>query len=235
MGLAVDSFPQPARAGQAEGIAAVGAIGALGSMFCWTAANAESDESSQSEYARRGALLGAEVAYGIETYESDLPSSLRTISSDLNLSANNSFGIKGRAGYRCNRYASAEIQVEWLHSYDGKVFEDGVGKIARLDIEPIVATVNARGYVPIGDERIQPFALLGGGLVTVKTKLRDTTGLGLTSSERTTEVAIRVGGGVDFYATPNIVLTLAVDYLHAFGDLDGFNYVSTSMGMLYRF
>ena len=127
------------------------------------------------------------------------------------------------------------MQVEWLHSFDGKVFQDGVGEIARLDVEPIAATINARGYVPIGNERIQPFALFGGGLVTVKTKLRDTSGLAPSPSDRNTEVAIRAGGGVDFYATPNIVLTLAVDYLHAFRKLKDFNYVSTSMGMQYRF
>jgi opacity protein-like surface antigen len=229
----VFSIPRSARSEEAESIAALGAIGALSGVFCWTAALAEGRnekaDSTGKQYTRRGALVGAALAYAHETYESDLESP------GVNLSVKDSVGFKGRAGFRCHRYVSAELQVEWLDEFEGKFFVDGVGHVLNFDVKPIVVTVNARGYVPIFGDRVQPFVLLGGGLVTVKSTLRDVTGSGQRASSRETEFAIRAGGGIDFYATPNIVLTLESDYVQAFDDLDDFDYVSVGLGAQYRF
>jgi opacity protein-like surface antigen len=241
LGLLVLSSPGSVRAGADEAIAAVSAVSVASAMLCWTAAIAESrgddneDDASRKEYARRGAFAGAALAYAVETYESDAQSEVRDVANNSNLSVKNSFGFKGRLGYRCQRYVSAEVQVEWFDSFDGTVFQDGAGKIATLDFEPVVVTANGRGYIPLWNDRIQPFGLFGAGLATVKGKARDSLGLGVRASDRETEFALRGGGGVDFYVTPNIVVTFETDYVQAFGALDDFNYLSIGLGAQYRF
>lgn len=233
VGFLTLSIPVLAGADQAKGIAALGAVAAVESMACWTATLAEEHNETKAatrkDYARRGALVGVSLSYAHETYESDVEPS------GTNLSVKDSLGMRGRAGYRCHRYASADLQIEWLDEFKGKLFEDGMGHVADFDVEPIVATANARGYVPLFGDRVQPFVLFGAGLASVKTVLRDVQGAGGRKTDRTTEFALRAGGGIDFYVTPNIVLTLESDYMQAFDDLKDFDYVSIGLGAQYRY
>jgi hypothetical protein len=46
---------------------------------------------------------------------------------------------------------------------------------------------------------------------------------------------MRFGGGLDFYATEHVVLTLGIDYVLPFGDLEDLDYVSIGWGLRYRF
>ena len=238
VGLVVLSFPPSARGDQPKGIAGLAAAGALVTMGCWTAALAEmsSDvESDDEAYARRGVLVGAGLSYAVATSESDLEVG-RTNSGPHfqgNLSLKDSFGFKGRAGYRCHRYASAEVEVEWIDSFEGTAFPE-VGQTGDFDVQPLVVTANARGYLPLWNDRIQPFVLGGGGVATIKTK-ENKIGARGHKNKRETEFAFRVGGGVDFYATPHIVLTLETDYMRPAGKLHNYDYVSIGLGMQYRF
>jgi opacity protein-like surface antigen len=233
------SSSHSARADQAESIFALTGVGAVGGLLCWvTALNAEPGEGAEPDkaFTRRGPFAGAALSYAVDTFESDAQSTIRNrTKTNVNLSVKNSFGFKGQLGYRCGRYWSAETQVEWLSSFDGKIFQDGVGDAATHDLEPVVVTANGRGYVPLWEDRLQPFGLFGAGLVTVKTKAKDSFGLGLRDSDRVTDAAIRVGGGVDFYATPNIVLTFETGYVQGFGKLNDFDYLSISTGLQYRY
>jgi opacity protein-like surface antigen len=244
VGLLLVALPQSARADRADAIAAFLASGAASGVLCWTGAMRESrDESDidqeerEKSLVRRGPLLGMSLAYAAEAFESDVQSSFRSSAGGepLNLSLKDSFGLKSRAGYRCNRWVSTEVQVEWLDGFDGTVFQDGAGNVASANFEPIAITTNVRGYYPIGDGRFQPFALFGGGVLTMKTKLRDRTGTGQGSSDRDTEFAIRAGGGLDFYATPNVVVTFESDYLKGFNKLNDIDYVTVGLGVQYRF
>jgi opacity protein-like surface antigen len=236
VGLLLLLSPSAARAKDKDAIITAIAVSSIAGAACIPFAAADGDESDQ-DYARRTAFVGASLSYVADTFESDLQSSARneTGSNDLTVSIKDSFGAKGRIGYRCHRYASAEVQVEWIESFDGKVFQKGLGRVATVDLEPVIVTANVRGYLPLWQDRLQPFAFFGAGLASVKQTARDKVGQEGRVSERETEIALRVGGGVDFYATPNIVLTLETDYLQAFGSLDDFDYVSMALGLQYRF
>lgn len=239
-GLLLLSFSGTARAEERDAIFTVVALSGGAVAACWPFAAAEEPKRTdggdpRKQYARRGPFVGAAVSYAIETFESDVQSDARKVSNDLNYSLKDSFGFKGRLGYRCHRYVSAEVQVEWIDNFDGTLFQDGVGEVASIDFEPIIVTANGRGYLPLFEDRLQPFVLFGAGLATVKETAKDSLGSGQRASSRETEIAIRVGGGLDFYATPNVVLTLETDYLQAFGALDDFNYVSVGVGLQYRF
>ena len=46
---------------------------------------------------------------------------------------------------------------------------------------------------------------------------------------------MRFGGGIDLYATKNVVVSAQADYLMPFGALDGFDFVTIGLGLQYRF
>jgi outer membrane protein W len=229
-------FPDAVRADEAGATFVLAGAGSGMALLCAVGAVRYSpdddDEDSGEKFARLGPYAGVALAYAVNTFESDVEG--RLVPKSDNLSVKNSFGLKGRVGYRCHRYASAEVQVEWLDGFDGTVFRDGAGKVKTGDIEPIVVTVNARGYVPLWNDRVQPFGLLGAGLVNFRTVERDKAD-DSHKRERDTAPALRAGGGIDVYATPNVVVTFEADYLHGLGSANDLHYVSIGVGLQYRY
>lgn len=153
------------------------------------------------------------------------------------------FGFNGRGGYRCHRYVSTELQFERLMNFDGSVLENGVpmNDSARgfdLELESLVFTTNAKAHLLTG--RYQPFALAGLGFMRMESKARDNTGgtipgFAPQASDVIVELAMRFGGGLDFYLTENIVVTAEGSYLLPTGKLDGLDYYTFGLGLQYRF
>jgi opacity protein-like surface antigen len=168
------------------------------------------------------------------------------------------FGVAGRGGYRCHPYAAAELQFDWLDNFEGSVFENGVPmndttRNFDLELESLVFTANAKGHLLTG--RYQPFVLLGLGFMRMESKSRDETpaARALTAvcppdpgdptppcyagnaRDRRVEVALRFGGGLDFYITENVAMSAEVSYLMPTGQLDDLDYYSFGIGMQYRF
>jgi len=240
----------PASGGSSTGNTAIagGAIAAFSAILCGGVGQAFDFEESPEDdsYARRGLLLGVSGIYAADTKEDDLESELfvNPAGVPVNLSLKNTFGIKSQAGYRCHPRFSAEVEVEWLDDFEGTVFIGGpVGEKVSVDLEPLVVTTSLKGYLLTG--RYQPYALIGGGAMVVEANLKDNCCLSLReqdvlplgSSETDTRrgVVMRFGGGLDFYATKQIVLTVGVDYLLPFGEVEDFDYLSIAWGLRYRF
>jgi opacity protein-like surface antigen len=104
-------------------------------------------------------------------------------------------------------------------------------------IEPIVATLNARGYLATG--RWQPYMLFGSGLMYLAFD-DEATCKPLSMCGRDVELvsyALRVGGGLEYYMTERFVLTLGASYvLPLTGAAKDFDYVSIEpFGITYRF
>ena len=214
MGLALAAHPVSARADGTRTIVAGLATAALTSLVCASFALTAGEDTKQDEFARRGWLIGVAGSYAIETFESDLQDA---VGFSVDLSVDNSLGFNGRVGYRCHRWLSAEVEVEWLNGFD--VSAPG---FATIDVEPVVATANLKGYFLTG--RYQPFLLVGGGGMTAKA-----------ATERGKSYAMRVGGGIDLYATKNVVVTVGADYVLPFDDLKDLDYISIGWGFEYRF
>jgi opacity protein-like surface antigen len=138
-------------------------------------------------------------------------------------------------GYRCHRYFSAEVEVEWLDGFSSDLTQPFVDGLAKVDYEPVVVTTNVKGYFLTG--RYQPFLLVGAGAMTADTKLRDPVGLAFTGLDSESENAfvMRFGGGIDLYATKNVVVSLDIDYVLPFANLDALDYVTIGWGVQYRF
>ena len=236
MGLALAAHPVSARAGNTTRTVVAGlATAALTSIVCSSFALTAGEDAEQDEFARRGWLIGVAGSYAIETFKDDLESDIQDlVGFPVGLSVDNSLGITGRAGYRCHRRFSAEVEVEWLNGFDSDVSAPGFGKIDTIDIEPVVVTANMKGYILTG--RYQPFLLVGGGVMTAKGgKVRDTVGPGLSLTERANGFAMRFGGGIDLYVTKHVVVNVGVDYVLPFDDLKDLDYISIGWGIEYRF
>ena len=98
-----------------------------------------------------------------------------------------------------------------------------------------MVTSNVKGFFLTG--RYQPYLLVGAGVMTADTTLRDTVGLppSATGTESDEAFVMRFGGGIDLYATENVVVTLEADYVYPFGSLDDLRYVTIGWGVQYRF
>ena len=212
--------------GMTKSILQATGIGVLMGAACIVAAapGAEPD-TVEDGYARRGWLVGAGGSYAMETFEDDMESEFQSaLGPTVSVSVDDSFGVNGRAGYRCHPRFSAEVEVEWLDGFEADVSDPPSS--ATIDAEPWVVTANTKGYLLTG--RYQPFVLLGAGVMTAEF----TVGSGRV---RETDFAMRFGGGIDLYATKHVVVSAEVDYVLPFGDLEDLDYLSFGLGFQYRF
>lgn len=210
---------------------ALGGLLGVGCVALWAFTE---DDAGPDDYDRRGWLLGASGNYLIETFqesaESDIESQLSDPTADL--SADDSFGFSGRLGYRCHERVGTELNFQWFDKIDGHVSQDGLGRTFDAELGPIAATVDAKGFLLTG--RYQPFVLFGMGFLRIETDL-DNRGAGPDMNWTDADFAMRFGGGIDLYATKNVVVSAQADYLMPFGALDGFDFVTIGLGLQYRF
>ena len=243
--FALIALPNSARSDTAKTIAEAAVAGAVMGIVCTSVVLTAEDEVDEDDFARRGWMVGVAGSSAIELFEKDLEKDFRRQlepsggfgmgNSVASLSVDNSHGFNARVGYRCHRRFSAEVEVEWLNGFDADLTQPGFVQLARVEVDPLVVTANAKGYLLTG--RYQPFLLIGAGAMSADIKVRDPVGLSFTAvrSESENVFAMRFGGGIDLYATKNLVVSLEADYVYPFGNLDELDYVTISWGFQYRF
>ena len=230
------ALPDSAHSDTAKTVVESAGAAALLGILCSSIALNSDDEIDKDDFARRGWSVGVAGTYAFQVFEDDAEMDYRKeLGPDVNLAVDNSFGFNARVGYRCNARLSAEVEVEWLKGFASDLTEAGFAQLANVDFEPVVGTTNVKAYVLTG--RYQPFLLVGAGAMTAHTKVREPVGLGFTSvrSESENAFAMRFGGGIDFYATEQVVVSLEGGYVRPLGKLDALDYVSFRWGIQYRF
>jgi opacity protein-like surface antigen len=215
----------PASANKDAAIAgSVAGAAALGLACTAVALYANDEEVDPEAYDRPGWFLGAGANYAIEAFSGDAE-----LGPTVSFSADDSFGINGRFGYRCHSRFSIEAEVEWTNGFEVDMSEPPPGSVRITDMEPIVVTTNGKGYFLTG--RIQPFLLAGLGTMSMEYKIISPSVEKKTMHE--TQFAMKFGGGVDYYVTKNLVVGVDVDWVFAPGiDVD---YVLVGGGVQYRF
>lgn len=232
------AFDGPAAAGATFGAALVEGIA------CWTVQLAVDGDLEEEEIADRGDdfdrpgwFLGQQGVFAredidVEEEEENLRESNAAFPIDFSLKDSNTAGTRTKLGRRCHSRFSVELEVEWLDDFEGKVEEENIGKVNDITFSPIVTSINTKGYFLTG--RVQPFALFGIGTMFIRTESKNTTGdLGL--SQDTGLLILRFGGGLDYYVTPNWVISGQADYVYSATNLQILNYTSIALGVQYRF
>jgi len=237
--------------------ATVGAAG-LATIMCWTMqiiesraeesssrdddskgenddSKGEDDDSKGEDFDRRGLLIGLNGVYAVENFSESEEADLQDFHAPFEptLSVGNSGGVSGRLGYRCNRRFSAEVQVEWIQTFEGKLSDGPQGEIGEASYSPIFTSINTKGYLLTG--RFQPYLLFGAGTLNVDTELLDLVGSTGSHTLSKTMVALRFGGGIDVYATRHLFVNLGVDYVLPVTGVTNFEYISVNAGLGYRF
>jgi len=144
-------------------------------------------------------------------------------------------GLDGWIGYRVHPYLALEAQAEWMSLLGFKsntqIAGNGLSRNLQVDIDTLVVTANLKPYFLTG--RIQPFALIGAGIMLEEFGVEYD---GFNDDEHHKDFAMRFGGGADYYATENIVLSIKGSYVLGFGTVADRDYVSAGMlGLSYRF
>jgi hypothetical protein len=178
---------------------------AVAACVFWAAA-AGADEDA---YSRSGWTVGLGAGVALSAFEAN-----------SSTGAAAEFGIQG--GYRLTPHVAVEGQVYHVHqlAYD-------LAPYGSASFWTILGDV--RGYLPLG--RLQPFVLAGiGPRVQILKEASD-------SSVSNTQVdgTVVLGGGVDYYLTERILLSLDGKYNWGFDRSPALDYGTISLSGVYRF
>ena len=99
------------------------------------------------------------------------------------------------------------------------------------EADSLTLTADMKGYLLIG--RIQPYALAGLGFMHID--FEDKIGVPAAFDFSDTFFAIRLGGGIDYYWTENIVLDVELGGILTVEDPYDLNQFTFAFGMQYRF
>ena len=225
---------ESARGDDSGAIVGAALTAVVGALVCPSVALGVHESDDTSEYERKGWFVNLAGTYAVQKFESSLRGELSgAAGAPVDVETDDSLGVNAGGGYRCHRYFSTELEVEWIDEFETDISQAGVGAIGSMDPGPMTVTTNFKGYLPFG--RFQPYALAGGGIMFTKVSAKDLTGSGLIQSEKVKAFAFRFGGGLDFYATEHIVLNIGAEQVIPVGaDLD-LDYISVGWGIQYRF
>ena len=174
-------------------------------------------EEAVSEYARSGAYVGGSVIGG---------NYVRLDSAQSNPEADVAPGFKLYGGYRFNPAVALELEFEMLMKSD--IEANGLSSAA--DIQAWTGTANAKIFWM--HDRIQPYTLMGMGLMSAK--INDSAGFSMNDPDD--GFVFRFGAGLDYYLTRHIVATVGVDYvLAAASEIDDLDLLTYGGGLQYRF
>jgi opacity protein-like surface antigen len=234
-------------------IASTVAIGAAAGIACWaieemtqgppTDADDPAEGASSGGHAadpiafgRTGFFAGLQGIFAIGDYadaeqkslqQALLPFPIRVEPGD------HGWGVGGFVGARCHSRFATEAEVQWMTGFTGDLYSTGQGRVARFLLEPIIGTVNFKGYLLTG--RFQPYGLVGFGTMTISSSIEDELGDGQTRTTSNTMFAGRFGGGIDVYVTRHIVAKAGVDYVLPLSGIRNFDAIIIDGGLEYRF
>lgn len=191
------------------------------------------DDGDDGQYAREGGYVGLGGVYVVENadtgdLEDDLESDLAAAGfpgTRVDLDVDDTWGLNARVGSRFGSRFAMELVGDWFDDADVDI--DAVGPAGRVEtseeVEAWAVTYNLKGYL-LTEERVQPYVVVGGGLLNVDDGLEDDYGF-----------SWRLGGGYDFYQTENVVFNVEALYYLPTGDIRDFDFITVGLGVQYRF
>jgi opacity protein-like surface antigen len=176
-------------------------------------------QAAEDEETRPGLYLGVGGLFGIPNFQ--LPSG-----GGIDFVTDASWGLDSRFGYRLSRMFAAEGQFQYYGNF-GLVTKLNGQDVLQTDLSGVSFSANGKVYPFVGAFKptIQPYGLGGVGFLHMNSSL----------DESATEFMGRVGGGVDVYATPNLVLNFETSWVLPTGDLADFRIAPLAFGVQYRF
>ncbi len=187
--------------------------------------------SGKPDFASTGFYLWFGIAAGIDmAAEDELMRLVRSTSgfpSNTRVEIDNATGFNGRIGYRFGPHLATEAQLEYLPLVDWDILV-GSSRTTAFRIRIVTITGNLKLFPLSG--RVQPFAFLGGGGAFVKV-----TSPLVSSSESSSGLVLRGGGGIDIHVSEHIAVSADVSYVLPADALENLDYLSIGGGLQYKF
>jgi hypothetical protein len=143
------------------------------------------------------------------------------------LGAGESWGVNGKVGYHLSNWFSLELDFNYLFEFESeeRVIVSGipVDSETQLRIFTIMPVLKAC----TGHEPVNPFFAVGLGYMDVAFTSSD--------SYNKSDIAAKVGLGIDFLASNNLSIGIEADYVFGMGDLDDIAYWNFTLGVCYYF
>jgi hypothetical protein len=224
----------------------------------------EEEDTSGEDFDRTGFFVGVGGAYAGENFGVRPVNDIADIFSNRQVDgdflypgpeavgrSDDTWSVSGRGGYRCHPRYSIGATLEYFGGFDTDW--SGATGMGSDDIDMFVGTVDIKGYLATG--RLQPFLLLGGGTMAVQTKVTNPTAVQKSSevdpptdpltylpnrgpviqSRSYLDFVFRFGGGIDVYATENVVVNVGATYLLPMGQVKTLDLFTIGGGIEYRF
>lgn len=179
--------------------------------------------SAAGDFDRFGPYVGINAAWGYALFEDEVQSA----TGDPNASLDPSWGLNTRLGLRLFSFLALEGQYEWMDDF---AISSTAGNAS---VNGNTFTGNVKFYIPVW--RVQPYFLAGIGFTRYRIE-------GGGQSIKQELFAGRLGGGADIYLTEKVALNAEVAALLTANDLEfngdsfsSLNYLSVSLGLMYRF
>jgi opacity protein-like surface antigen len=225
----------------------------------------EGEDSPDEDFDRKGFFIGVGGNFAGENFSARPVGDIADIFSnqpgrgipilpgpESSSNSDDSWSVKGGGGYRCHSRFSVGATFEYFGGFDTKW--TGVMGTGADDIDMLAVTTDIKGYLMTG--RYQPYLLAGGGIMHAKTEVTNPTGIGTTTvnpdppsddipnipnittvfqSRDYTDFVFRLGGGIDVYATDNVVVNIGASFLLPLGEVSGLRLYTVGGGLEYRF
>jgi opacity protein-like surface antigen len=182
-------------------------------------------KAATPDYARSGPYVGMGLAIAsfTEAEEADEKELLFLLGYAVDVSYDTGVGLDLVAGYRFHPHIAAQVHLQYLP--DTAVTVDG---IEFLNLNVLTFTADLKGYLLTG--RIQPYGLVGVGFMYLDLEETD-----FFFAVDFTDFAARLGGGVDYYFTENLVFNAEIGGVLPTGTLEDLDQFTFSAGLQYRF
>lgn len=185
----------------------------------------------EESFTRSGFYVGVGGSYVTDTFEGALEDALDVVIPGITVDVEPSAGVNAVVGYRLLPFLAMEADYEWIDEFNVSFFgTDAFG------FEAHSLTGNLKWILPTS--RVQPYLVTGIGFTSWK--IVDKVGLGV--SESTTDLAGRLGLGLDVYVTEHVVVTARTNAVLSATDLsvggqkiEPIFYVGGQAGLQYRF
>ena len=229
--------------GETAGFYSLAAVAVMAPFCAVLRALTMDEDVEETGYDRRGWFLGVGGTYGrqknieeslLGTFQSEKVGKRFPYSNATMDPAKDELGINVRGGFRCHPRVSTELEYErMLGSFEGPALRRPSNVNDRGKIEVMLLTANAKGYLMTG--RIQPYGLFGAGVLRFEFKQRNRVNARRFFRDSQAAFTLRLGGGVDLYATENIVLNVGADFIRPYGELRASELMMYNVGIQYRF
>ncbi len=202
--------------------------------------SAFSISSYASDQFGKGVYIGIGGTYAVENFGDD---AFQSGGAALELKIDDTWGANLKVGYHFSELFAIEFDFDWLSEFeaDEKVFIIGtpgtpVNVDGDLEVRTYMLVAKFSPDLDLGSKKVRPFGVVGLGVMDAEAFVKATVvGITVPDSASDADPCVKLGLGLDYFATQNISIGLELNHLWGWGHLDQIRYFNITLGVAYHF